>query len=378
MPPKRKAYDEDDDEDYVDGAEANTDDYIIDDMPSNKRGRKSGKLKGSTQLTSKAQTVISNEDSQSSYQDYSKSLILKPDHESRPIWITSDNLIFLEAFSPLYQQAYDFLVAIAEPESRPEYIHTYRLTENSLYAAVAVSIDTESIIKVLNRLCKTDVPQSVCAYIRECTYTFGKAKIVLKNNNYFVESQHPEILRELLKNPNISKYREVVPADAVLGGDGFVQDAAPLEDSRNLDYTKLGADMAGEEDDEDDEDDGTVVGSTFSHKRQTVSFMLSKDMRAVQSVKRSAKEESRYPLMEEYDFKNDRKNPLLAIDLRPSTRIRVSTPLRFAKLLTFFDSILSAADSLIRKNRCQKCSGMAVRALASSCCPAAQARVSQG
>lgn len=42
-----------------------------------------------------------------------------------------------------------------------------------------------------------------------------------------------------------------------------------------------------------------------------------------QQVKRSAKEESRYPLMEEYDFKNDHRNPLLNMDLRPSTRIRV-------------------------------------------------------
>jgi len=41
-------------------------------------------------------------------------------------------------------------------------------------------------------------------------------------------------------------------------------------------------------------------------------------------VKRSAKEESRYPLMEEYDFKNDLVNPILKMDLRPSTRIRVS------------------------------------------------------
>lgn len=371
MPPKRKAYDEDDDEDYVDGVEANIDDYIIDDLPSNKRGRKVSKLKGGNQFKAKTQVAVTTDDSQSCYQDYSKVLTLKPDHESRPIWITNDNLIFLEAFSPLYQQAYDFLVAIAEPESRPEYIHTYRLTENSLYAAVAVSIDTESIIKVLNRLCKTDVPQIVCAYIRECTYTFGKAKIVLKNNNYFVESQHPEILRELLKNPNISKYREVVPAGAVLGGDGFVQDAAPLEDSRNLDYTKLGAGMAGEEDDDDDEEDaqdGTVVGPTFSHKRQTVSFMLSKDMRAVQSVKRSAKEESRYPLMEEYDFKNDRKNPLLAIDLRPSTRIRVSwsASLRLAERLIRSDSLLcpplSCCASPTRKSRSRKCSGTAVRA----------------
>lgn len=51
-------------------------------------------------------------------------------------------------------QAYDFLVAISEPVSRPEFVHEYKLTPYSLYAAVAVSIDTESIIKVLNRLSK--------------------------------------------------------------------------------------------------------------------------------------------------------------------------------------------------------------------------------
>jgi hypothetical protein len=41
-------------------------------------------------------------------------------------------------------------------------------------------------------------------------------------------------------------------------------------------------------------------------------------------VKRTAKEDSKYPLMEEYDFRADIKNPNLVVDLRPSTVIRVS------------------------------------------------------
>lgn len=45
-------------------------------------------------------------------------------------------------------------MAIAEPVSRPEFVHEYKLTPYSLYAAVAVSIDTDSIIRVLNRLSK--------------------------------------------------------------------------------------------------------------------------------------------------------------------------------------------------------------------------------
>jgi hypothetical protein len=51
-------------------------------------------------------------------------------------------------------------VAIAEPESRPEFIHCYKLTENSLYAAVAI-FDTDFIISRLNVWCKTDIPHEV-------------------------------------------------------------------------------------------------------------------------------------------------------------------------------------------------------------------------
>lgn len=46
-------------------------------------------------------------------------LNLKPDHISRPLWISPDEgNIILEAFSPIAEQAQDFLVAIAEPVSR--------------------------------------------------------------------------------------------------------------------------------------------------------------------------------------------------------------------------------------------------------------------
>lgn len=69
-------------------------------------------------------------------------------------------LLRAEAFSPHYKRAYDFLVAIAEPESRPEFIHCYKLTENSLYAAVAI-FDTDFIISRLNVWCKTDIPPEV-------------------------------------------------------------------------------------------------------------------------------------------------------------------------------------------------------------------------
>ncbi|KAL2225346.1 UNVERIFIED_CONTAM: General transcription and DNA repair factor IIH helicase subunit XPB1, partial [Sesamum indicum] len=123
--------------------------------------------------------------------DFSK-LELKPDHANRPLWACADGRIFLETFSPLYKQAYDFLIAIAEPVCRPESMHEYNLTPHSLYAAVSVGLETETIISVLNKLSKTKLPKEMIDFIHSSTANYGKVKLVLKKNRYFVESPFPE------------------------------------------------------------------------------------------------------------------------------------------------------------------------------------------
>ena len=68
-----------------------------------------------------------------------RNLILKKDHKTRPLWVTPNHIIYLESWNKLYSIAYDFLVAVAEPISRPQYIHEYKLTEYSLYGASGVN-----------------------------------------------------------------------------------------------------------------------------------------------------------------------------------------------------------------------------------------------
>ena len=69
-------------------------------------------------------------------QDFSW-LHLKADHSSRPLWISpEDGHIILEAFSPIAEQAQDFLTAISEPVSR--YVLKQEIVTN---AYVCVTID---------------------------------------------------------------------------------------------------------------------------------------------------------------------------------------------------------------------------------------------
>ena len=54
---------------------------------------------------------------------------------------------------------------------------------------------------------KVPVPEELCDFIRECTHSYGKVKMVLKKNKHFVESGDPETLRILLRDEVIAKAR---------------------------------------------------------------------------------------------------------------------------------------------------------------------------
>lgn len=72
-------------------------------------------------------------------------------------------------------------------------MHEYNLTPHSLYAAVSVGLETETIITVLDRLSKTKLPKEIVDFIRGSTLNYGKVKLVLQKNRYFVESPFPEV-----------------------------------------------------------------------------------------------------------------------------------------------------------------------------------------
>ncbi|GJV39214.1 DNA repair helicase XPB1 [Tanacetum coccineum] len=200
--------------------------------------------------------------------DFTK-LELKPDHADRPLWACADGRIFLETFSPFYKQASDFLTVIAEPFSRPETLHEYNLTPQSLYAAVSVGLETETIISVLNKLAKTKIPKEMVEFIHASTENCGKVKLVLKKNRYLVESPFPEVLERLSSDQVISRARVL-----------------------NEDFTLLNG---------------------------TKEFEI--DPAQVKNVKqRCFPNALNYPLLEEYDFYNDTVNPNVEMELKPQAQ----------------------------------------------------------
>ena len=260
------------------------------------------------------------------------SLMLKPDHENRPLWIDPEKgRIILESFSPLAAHAQDFLTTIAEPLSRPIYLHEYALTVHSLYAAVSVGLIPQDIINFLDRLSKTPLPEQIKSHILKCTAAFGKVKLVLKHNRYFIETPDPEVLQRLLQDEVIGKQR-------VGGSEGITTERAPKMGSLVIPGTKNAAgvkqqpDQQGQERpsvgglgvpdkgedifatlrEEEDEDEDDDQGHIHSFEIPTS---------GVEAVQKQCLELG-FPVLEEYDFNNDERNPNLDVDLKPNTTIR--------------------------------------------------------
>ncbi|KAL8720822.1 MAG: hypothetical protein Q9225_002376 [Loekoesia sp. 1 TL-2023] len=259
-------------------------------------------------------------------------LDLKPDHEHRPMWIDARKArVTLESFSTLAQKASEFLTTIAEPLSRPSYFHEYAMTVHSLYAAVSTGMTSKDIFFGLNVLSKTPIPPEIKDFIIECTRAYGKVKLVLKHNRFFLETAEYDILKQLLQDEVINASRAnsdgaimtekaaktggiVIPGTNDAAGvsqqnDNQKEIVQPSDGQNNFSRdTQMMLALREEDDDEDDED------KRLSHSVE----IPSENVEAVQ--KRCL--ELNYPVLEEYDFKNDETNPMLDIDLKPIAKIR--------------------------------------------------------
>lgn len=279
--------------------------------------------------------------------DYTKRVALREDHDARPIWVAPDGHIFLETFSPVYKHAHDFLITIAEPVSRPEHVHEYKLTAYSLYAAVSVGLETKDIIEYLRRLGKTSLPESVVNFIASCTLSYGKVKLVLRHNKYYVESLFPEVIQQLLSDSVVASCRKSNEGDELITtvltkdqrkGIKFNQNLPqPNQAKASKQDTKPGTEQLdpesgavvdpGEIKDEVDAVPDDIYNYYQRFERedddqedmQVVSFEVKQE--EIETIQKRCIELD-YPLLAEYSFREDNINPNVNINLKPNAILR--------------------------------------------------------
>src|SRR6185503_14087233 len=86
---------------------------------------------------------------------------------ANPLIVQGDRTVLVEVDNPKYAEARDALAPFAELEKSPEHIHTYRLSDLSLWNAAAAGFSAAEVVGVLQQYTKFPIPQNIPTDIAE-------------------------------------------------------------------------------------------------------------------------------------------------------------------------------------------------------------------
>src|SRR6202000_3143323 len=96
---------------------------------------------------------------------------------SNPLIVQGDRSILIEVDNPRYPEARDALAPFAELEKSPEHIHTYRLTNLSLWNAAAAGMTGGAMVDGLGKFSKFPLPTSLAPDLAEVVSRYGRIKL---------------------------------------------------------------------------------------------------------------------------------------------------------------------------------------------------------
>src|SRR5579859_2346062 len=125
---------------------------------------------------------------------------------NNPLIVQSDRTILLEVDHPLHAEARDALAQFAELEKSPEHIHTYRLSPLSLWNAAAGGMDAATILELLTRYSKYDIPSNIVVEIREYISRYGRVKLVRDGDLLLLTSNDVALIAEIMHHKRTQPY----------------------------------------------------------------------------------------------------------------------------------------------------------------------------
>ncbi len=127
---------------------------------------------------------------------------------SKPLIIQGDRSILLDIHDRQAQEARFALIPFAELEKSPEHLHTYRLTNLSLWNAAAAGLKAETIMNTLTTFSRFKVPDSILVWMQETISRYGKIKLTPCSGENFLRltTENDLIYKELKASKNLSKY----------------------------------------------------------------------------------------------------------------------------------------------------------------------------
>jgi DNA excision repair protein ERCC-3 len=128
----------------------------------------------------------------------------RPTYDPRnPLIVQGDRSVLVEVDNPLYAEARDALAPFAELEKSPEHIHTYRISDLSLWNAAAAGITAEQMIDVLARYSKFPMPANLAVDIEERVDRYGRVRLERDGEKLRLVCTDAPLLAELARQPKV-------------------------------------------------------------------------------------------------------------------------------------------------------------------------------
>ncbi len=139
---------------------------------------------------------------------------------TNPLIVQSDRSVLVEVDNPKYAAARDALAPFAELEKSPEHIHTYRISNLSVWNAAAAGLTADDMVGVLRQFAKFPVPNTLPADLAETVSRYGRVKLTRREDGVSLALTSPDapLLAELARNKKLKEYLGEKLAD------GFVID----------------------------------------------------------------------------------------------------------------------------------------------------------
>jgi DNA excision repair protein ERCC-3 len=125
---------------------------------------------------------------------------------SNPLIVQGDRSILVEVDNPRYSQARDALAPFAELEKSPEHVHTYRLTNLSLWNAAAAGMTSDAMVEVLERYSKFPLPSNLPADLRETVGRYGRVRLERAGDRLKLICPDRPLLEELVRQPKVREF----------------------------------------------------------------------------------------------------------------------------------------------------------------------------
>ncbi len=127
---------------------------------------------------------------------------------TNPLIVQGDRSVLVEVDNPKYAAARDALAPFAELEKSPEHIHTYRISNLSVWNAAAAGMTADEMVGVLRLFAKFPVPNNLPADLAETVSRYGRVKLTRRADGESLALTSPDgpLMAELSRNKKLKEY----------------------------------------------------------------------------------------------------------------------------------------------------------------------------